>query len=87
MLISPTAYHRLTFRLQQKRQLIMLANWMAIGGLTFLAVAMTGAIMLVTDVLFGGVTTAVTSALAGSVFFYLWYLMPLRRRISRPARE
>jgi hypothetical protein len=81
LLISPPAYHRMTFRFQQKRHLVTLANRLAIAGLAFLALAMTGAIMLVTDVLFGGVTTAVTSAVAGGTFFYLWYLMPLRRRI------
>jgi hypothetical protein len=81
MLISPTAYHRMTFRFQQKRHLVKLANRLTIAGLAFLALAMTGAIILITDVLFGGVTTAVTGALAGGMFFYLWYLMPLRRRI------
>lgn len=87
LLISPTAYHRLTFRFQQKRQLVMLANRLAIGGLAFLALAMTGAIMLITDVLFGGVTTAVTSAAAGGTFFFLWYLMPLGRRPRAPAGD
>src|SRR3954462_4971963 len=53
MLISPTAYHRLTFRYQQKRKLVFYANRFSIIGLGFLALAMTGAIMLITDVLFG----------------------------------
>ena len=53
MLISPSAYHRLTFRYQQKRRLIFYANRFSIVGLVFLALAMTGAIMLITDVLFG----------------------------------
>lgn len=87
MLIAPTSYHRLTFRLQQKRHLVRLANRLAIAGLAFLAVAMTGVIMLVTDVLFGGLTTAITSALAGGMFFSLWYLMPLGRRISVARRS
>ena len=57
LLISPSAYHRLTFHLQQKRHLVFLANRFAIAGLGFLALAMTGAIMLITDVLFGGIAT------------------------------
>ena len=53
LLIAPSAYHRITFRYQQKSQLVFLANRFAIAGLGFLALAMTGAIMLITDVLFG----------------------------------
>lgn len=87
MLISPTAYHRLTFRFQQKRHLVKLANRLTIAGLAFLALAMTGVIMLVTDVLFGGVMTAVTSALTGGMFFFLWYLMPLGQRIRVTRRS
>jgi putative flippase GtrA len=80
LLIAPSAYHRITFRQQQKRRLVELANRFAIAGLGFLAVAMTGAIMLITDVLFGGIATAVTSAAALAMFVFLWYALPLWRR-------
>ncbi|HEY5053618.1 MAG TPA: DUF6328 family protein [Solirubrobacterales bacterium] len=82
LLISPTAYHRLTFHLQEKHRLVFIANRFAIVGLGFLALAMTGAIMLITDVLYGGIATVVTSAAAFSMFVVLWYLLPLRRRFS-----
>jgi len=82
LLISPTAYHRLTFHLQQKRELVFLSNRLAIAGLGFLALAMTGAIMLITDVLFGGAATVVFSIAAGAMFVTLWGLLPLRRRLS-----
>ncbi len=78
LLISPSAYHRMTFRLQQKRQLVNLSNRLAIGGLAFLALAMTGAIMLITDVLFGALLTFLASALAATMFALLWYVLPLR---------
>jgi hypothetical protein len=81
LLISPTAFHRMTFRRQQKRRLVFIANRMAIAGLGFLALAMTGAIMLITDVLFGAVATAITSAAAALMFVVLWYVLPLRRRL------
>ena len=80
LLISPSAYHRLTFHLQQKRQLVFLANRLTIAGLGFLALAMTGAIMLITDVLFGGVATIAFSAAAATMFATLWGLLPLQRR-------
>jgi Family of unknown function (DUF6328) len=81
LLISPTAYHRMTFRRQQKKHLVFVANRLAIGGTGFLALAMTGAIMLITDVLFGLVATAVFSAAALAMFVVLWGLLPLRRRL------
>ncbi len=81
LLISPTAYHRLTFHFQQKRRLVFLANRLAIAGLGFLAVAMTGAIVLITDVLFGGIATVVFGLGAAAMFVLLWGVLPLRRRL------
>lgn len=87
LLIAPAAYHRMTFRFQQKRRLVLLANGMMIVALGFLALAMTGAIMLITDVLFGTVATIVTSLAAAAMFAVLWYLMPLQRRVSLKRRD
>jgi len=87
LLIAPSSYHRMTFRLQQKQELIHLGNRFTIAGLSFLALAMTGAIVLITDVLFGGVATIVTGIAAASVFGVLWYVLPLRRRLSLAKSE
>lgn len=87
MLISPTAYHRLTFRYQQKRRLVFYANRFSIAGLIFLALAMTGAIMLVTDVLFGAVATIVATALASLAFGVFWFALPLQRRVRLAAGQ
>jgi len=82
LLIAPSSYHRMTFHLQQKHELVFLANRFTIVGLGFLALAMTGAIVLITDVLFGGIMTVVVGAAAAATFVTLWYLLPLRRRLS-----
>lgn len=82
LLMSAPAYHRLTFRLQQKDRMIRVANRLAILGLGSLAVAMVGAIVLVTDYLFGPVTTVVAGGAAFAVFTALWYLLPLQQRVS-----
>ncbi len=82
LLISPTAYHRLTFHLQQKRELVFISNRLSIAGLAFLALAMTGAIVLITDVLFGAAVTAIFGVAAGAMFVTLWGVLPLRRRFS-----
>jgi peptidoglycan/LPS O-acetylase OafA/YrhL len=87
LFISPSAYHRMTFRMQQKDELVLLANKLAIAGLGCLALAMTGAIVLITDVLFGPLATIVTGATALLVFVLLWYALPLQRRLSLKTPE
>ena len=82
LLIAPSAYHRLTFRYQKKHRLVFVANRLAIAGLATLALAMTSAVLLVTDVLFGTVaTTVVTTVLVFAMFVVLWAVLPLRRRV------
>ncbi|HEX5608782.1 MAG TPA: DUF6328 family protein [Solirubrobacterales bacterium] len=85
LLISPSAYHRVTFRYQQKRKLVFYSNRFSIAGLTFLALAMTGAIMLITDVLFGTAATVVTCALIALGFGFFWFALPLQRRLKLKA--
>lgn len=87
MLISPSAYHRVTFRYQQKRRLIFYANRFSIVGLIFLALAMIGAIMLITNVLFGATATYVVSALAALSFGFFWFALPLQRRLRLAAAQ
>lgn len=87
MLISPTAYHRLTFRYQQKRQLVFYSNRFSIIGLGFLALAMIGAIVLITDVLFDTTATIVVGALTVLAFGFFWFALPLQRRLSLSAGQ
>lgn len=82
LLISPSAYHRMVFRTQQKDHLIGTANRLMIAGLGFLALAMTGAVLLITDVLFGSTATIITATASLLLFLVFWYLLPLRRRIK-----
>lgn len=82
LLIAPTAYHRLTFRYQQKHRLVFVSNRLAIAGLAALALAMICAILLITHLLFGTVVTIVTVTIAFGVFVVLWAGLPLRRRFK-----
>lgn len=82
LLIAPSAYHRLTFRYQQKGRLVFIANRLSIAGLAVLALAMTCAVMLITNVLFGTVaTTVVTTIVVLGMFVVLWAVLPLKRRL------
>lgn len=87
MLISPSAYHRVTFRYQQKRRLVYYANRFSIVGLIFLALAMIGAITLITDVLFGTTATIVVTAIAALAFGFFWFVLPLQRRLRLAAGQ
>jgi hypothetical protein len=87
LLISPTAYHRLNFRQQNKEELVLVSNRLAIAGMVFLALAMTGAIMLITDVLFSRVVTVAFSIAAMTLFAIFWGALPLRRRLSSAPLE
>jgi hypothetical protein len=87
MLISPSAYHRITFRYQQKRRLVYYSNRFAIIGLALLALAMTGAILLVTDFLFSLAAAIVAAGVALCVFGFFWFAMPLRRRLKLSAGQ
>jgi hypothetical protein len=83
LLIAPSAYHRLTFRYQQKHRLVFVSNRLAIAGLATLSLAMTCAVMLITNVLFGTVaTTVVTTVVVFGFFVVFWAVLPLRRRLS-----
>jgi hypothetical protein len=80
LLIAPSAYHRIHFRQRSKEQILLTSNRLSIVGLGFLAVAMTGVILLITDVLFGGIVTVLVTAGTAIFFGFLWYGLPLKRR-------
>lgn len=78
--IAPAAYHRVLFRHDDKRHVVLFANRVVIVGLVFLALAMCGALLLVTTKLFGATAGTVTAALVGVLFALLWFVVPLLRR-------
>jgi peptidoglycan/LPS O-acetylase OafA/YrhL len=80
LLIAPSMNHRLLFRQGDKDHIVKIANKLTILGLTLLAVAMCGVIVLITDFVFDGATAAVAAAALGVTFLMLWYAMPLQRR-------
>ena len=52
LLIAPSALHRLNFRTPDKRRIVFLSNTLTVWGLLVLALAMTGVMLLIGDVLF-----------------------------------
>ena len=82
-LIAPSVHHRISFRLQDKEHIVLVANRLSIVGLTFLALAMVGVVLLITSVIFGTATTVIVSAGTAVAFALLWYAIPLQRKRTR----
>jgi hypothetical protein len=55
-----------------------MGNTLALVGLTFLAFAIDGAVLLVTDVLFGVTVTVIATSVVALAIAGIWYLLPLR---------
>ena len=77
LLIAPSAWHRIRFRQRDKERILRASNKMTIAGLGFLALAMTGAVMLIADFVYSPTLTIASGILAGLVFGMLWYILPL----------
>lgn len=63
------------------------ANALAITGTGFLAGGLTGAVFLITDVLFELHWAALTAALAALALGWLWYGLALARRATDEREE
>jgi membrane-bound acyltransferase YfiQ involved in biofilm formation len=82
-LIAPSAYHRLMLEQHDKPRIIHIGSGQMIAGLGALALAMNGAVLLVTDVLFEADTVTVTVVLLASLYLTLWFGFPLLRRAQK----
>ena len=80
LLIAPSSYHRIRWRQRDKERLLRTSNRLAIAGTALLAIAMSCAAYVVTDLVFTGATAAaVTGGLAGG-FAWFWFGLPVLRR-------
>ncbi len=86
MLVAPTAGHRILFRRQQKEFIVTLSNTLALAGLLLLAIAMTGAIALISDFIFGTTTAVISTVVMAAAFLGFWFFGPIRRRQQLPPR-
>ncbi len=88
LLIAPSMYHRLHWRreIADKDQMLATSNRFAIAGGGFLALAMSGAIFVITNFLFGMTGAALATAGATCMFAGLWYVLPLSRRRHAPRK-
>jgi hypothetical protein len=78
--IAPTAEHRILFRRDEKRQIVLLSNRVVIVGLACLALAMCGCLLLVMTKLFGPEVGVLAAGLGAAPFAALWFALPIGRR-------
>jgi hypothetical protein len=79
-LIAPSAAHRLRFHKGERPWIVESSNQLLIAGLVFLALALTGSVLLITDVMYDGVRVWVYTGLVALCIVGLWFLRPLARR-------
>jgi Family of unknown function (DUF6328) len=79
LLIAPSAHHRLEWRRGDKEHLLVVSNRLAISGTVFLALAISGSVFVVADMLFNSTEAAAAAAVTAALFGWLWYGLPLLR--------
>ncbi len=80
LLIGPVPFHRIVFRRGLKPRLVIGSDLMARGGLAALLLAINGAVLLILDVVVGGVLAWTLAALCFLWFVVVWYVVPLLTR-------
>jgi hypothetical protein len=80
-LIAPSAAHRLRFHQNERAWIVESANQLTIAGLAFLAVALGGAVLLVTDIMFDGGRVWIYTGAVWACIVGLWFLRPLARHV------
>ena len=82
LLLAPSAHHRLLWRCHARERRLRVANRFAIAGMVLLALAMMGAMFVITDVLFGSISASVAAVLIVAFFLYVWFVVPIRYRLN-----
>jgi VIT1/CCC1 family predicted Fe2+/Mn2+ transporter len=78
--IAPTAYHRILFQHGDRPRIIRYGTRWVLAALAALAIAMSGAVLLVVDFLFSRTTAFVVTALVLALLAWMWFGLALTRR-------
>ena len=73
---------RLLFRMRDKENLVRVSNRLAIAGLLVLSLSLSGAILMVADVLFKSPAPALFTGGFGLILAVLWIVLPVIRRLK-----
>lgn len=73
---APAAWHRVLFRQGRREDVVRWGNRFALTGLAFLALAMTGTVLLMAEVILGLWASVVVGVLAFLLFASVWFAWP-----------
>jgi Family of unknown function (DUF6328) len=73
LLIAPSAYHRLRWRVEDKGRIVQISNRLTIAGIFCLAVSIDASVLLVADYIFDRTKAVIATIAVGIVFAFLWY--------------
>lgn len=79
LLMAPTALHRLRFGRGMKGDIVAVSHRLTLGGLAALGLAITCAVLLVSDVLFDLWAALVVGGAVLVLIAGLWWVLPLSR--------
>jgi hypothetical protein len=79
LLMAPAVHYRLLFRHGERGFLIRVGNNLAIVGMLLLAMGFVGILVLLSDVVLGGVAPAIVGTLAAVLVGSLWFALPVTR--------
>ena len=81
LFMAPTAYHRIRFRQGDKERMLRTSNAFAIVGIGFLALSITLAVILTSDLLFGWRVAVGVGVVVLGFLVWAWFAIPLSRRV------
>ena len=84
LLIAPSVHHRLLFRQRQREYLVRVGTRLAIVAAGFIAVGLTGILVLLSNFVFGTVAAVIVGVTAAIVIIAVWFAVPLIRREDAP---
>jgi amino acid transporter len=82
LLMTPASFHRLRFRAGDKERMLQISNRLVIAGMVCLAVAITAAVFLITEVLLGDLWGFVVAGATAIGLAGLWYAVPLLGKLE-----
>jgi Family of unknown function (DUF6328) len=83
LLIAPMVHHRLLFREGEKHYLVKVGNRSAIAAMVFVSIGLTAILVLVSNVVFGGLTPIIVGIIAATTVGWLWFGLPLMQQRRR----
>ncbi|MGB7052510.1 MAG: DUF6328 family protein [Acidimicrobiales bacterium] len=81
LLVGPVAFHRIVFRQHEKEELLRAANIMAGAGLMTVALAVSGAVLLIMSYVSSGIAASLLTLVVVLTFVIFWLVIPLATRL------